>query len=269
MSATRREGGAERFNDDLLRRADENYRELFRTLARLTPHGVIQEDDELLLVRAGPSLPLNNVAIVKRPPTDPAGVLARAEAFFAAYGQRCALSAAGSAAEAMARTLAAAGRLDDPSPGMILSPLAGEPPPVPGLSIQIVRDLATLRRYNDTMTAGFGNAWAVGEILNKRALLDAPDLTHYIAYADVLPVATAMRYTSHRIAGVFNVSTVPAYRRRGIGAALTWRAALDGLAEGCIASALQASVMGEPVYRRMGYRAALDYHLWLPAGVHQ
>ncbi len=264
MSALGRTGGVAQFDADLLRRADENYRELFRSLARLTPHGVIEEDGELLLVRSGPWLPLNNIAIVKRAPADPATLLARAEAFFAAYGQRCALGASGDAAATLEPVLSAQARRDDPSPGMILSPLAGEPPRLPGLSIQAVRDVATLRLYNDTMTAGFGNAWATGEILDGRALIDAPDLTHYLGVLDGRPAGTAMRFTSHRIAGVFNVSTVPEYRRRGIGAALTWAAALDGLAEGCIASALQASAMGEPLYRRMGYRAALTYHLWLP-----
>ncbi len=264
MNPPGRAGGAAPFAADLLRRADENYRELFRALARLTPHGMIEEDDELLLVRAGPWLPLNNIAIVKRAASDPASLLARAEQFFAAHGMPCALGASGDAAAPLAPALAARGRRDDPSPGMILSPLAGETPQLLGLSIQAVHDVATLRLYNDTMTAGFGNAWATGEILEGRALIDAPDLTHYLGFMDGRPAGTAMRFTSHRIAGVFNVSTVPAFRRRGIGAALTWAAALDGLAEGCIASALQASAMGEPVYRRMGYRVALTYHLWLP-----
>ncbi|HLZ70255.1 MAG TPA: GNAT family N-acetyltransferase [Dehalococcoidia bacterium] len=248
----------------LVARADANYRELFRAMARLTLHGMVQEDDELLLVRSGPWLPLNNAAIVKRPPADPARALARATAFFAQHGQSCALIAAGAAAEAMAPLLEAEGRDDDPSPGMILSPLTGEPPPVPGLAIEVVQDVAGLQLYNDTMTAGFGNAWAEGEILEQRVLLDAPDLTHYLGFFDGTPVGTAMRLSSHRIAGVFSVSTIPEYRRRGIGAALTWRAALDGLTEGCVASALQASTLGEPVYRRMGYRDALTYHLWLP-----
>ncbi|HZQ38079.1 MAG TPA: GNAT family N-acetyltransferase [Dehalococcoidia bacterium] len=264
MSERGRETSSAPFSAELIRRADENYRELFRALARLTPHGAIEEDNELLLVRSGPWLPLNNIAIVKQPPAHPAKVLERAEAFFAAYGQPCALSATDDAAAAMAPVMARHGRSDDPSPGMILSPLAGEPAAVPGLSVEPVSDLATLRQYNDTMTAGFGNAWAVDDLLEGRALLDAPDLTHYLGVLDGRPVGTAMRFTSHRIAGVFNVSTVPDYRRRGIGAALTWRAALDGLAQGCLASALQASTLGEPVYRGMGYRTVLTYHLWLP-----
>lgn len=264
MSPATRDADGAAVSAELIRRASANYQEHFRSLARLTSHGVSQEDDELLLARAGPWLPTINAAIVKRPPVEPERCLKRAESFFASYGQRAAILAADHAAEAMGALLSAEGRVDDPSPGMILAPLAGEPTAVPGLKIETVRDVAALRQYNETMTAGFGSVWAVGDILDGRALLDAPDLTHYTGFLDGRPVATAMRFTSHRIAGVFNVSTIPAYRRRGIGAALTWRAALDGLAEGCIASALQASVMGEAVYRRMGYRAALTYHLWLP-----
>ena len=49
----------------------------------------------------------------------------------------------------------------------------------------------------------------------------------------------------------------------GSGAALTWRAAADGRAEGCLASALQSSEEGFPVYRRMGYRHVTDYQTWV------
>ena len=101
-------------------------------------------------------------------------------------------------------------------------------------------------------------------MLETAALLEVPDLTHYLGFVDGVPAATAMRFASHRIAGVFNVSTVPEYRGRGVGAALTWRAALDGRADGCLASALQASELGLSVYRRMGYREVMTYQIWLP-----
>ncbi len=42
-----------------------------------------------------------------------------------------------------------------------------------------------------------------------------------------------------------------------------WRAAADGRAEGCLASALQASAEGFPVYARMGYRHVADYRTWV------
>jgi hypothetical protein len=43
---------------------------------------------------------------------------------------------------------------------------------------------------------------------------------------------------------------------------LTWRAALDGRAEGCLASALQSSRMAFPLYQRMGYRQVIVYQTW-------
>jgi predicted GNAT family acetyltransferase len=71
-----------------------------------------------------------------------------------------------------------------------------------------------------------------------------------------------MRFTSHRIAGVYTVATLPEFRGRGLGEALTWRAALDGLVEDCVAASLQASRMGFPIYARMGFRHVVDYETW-------
>lgn len=248
----------------LIVRAHANYLEMFRALARASPDGAIEEDAGLLLVRCGPLLPTDNPAIVLRIPADPAAVLERARAFFARTGQGWALISFGAVSDAMGAAAAAAGLAAHPSPGLVLAPLAGEPPSVPGLVVRAVRDVPTLRVFNDTMTAGFGGPWALPEILQDRALLDIPGMTHYLGLVDGVPVATAMRFSSHGVAGVYNVSTVPAYRGRGIGAAITWRAALDGRVEGCIAAALQASEMGLPVYRRMGFRPVMTYHVWLP-----
>jgi ribosomal protein S18 acetylase RimI-like enzyme len=248
----------------LARRADANYRELFRAMARISPDGRVEEDGDLLLVRTGPLLPLFNAAIVKRVPAEPEALFHRATTFFAASSQRWALVAADDAADAMAATAANAGRCRDASPGMVLTPPVGAPPAPAGLRIEVVRDTAMLRTYNETMTAGFGNEWAAGAMLETNALLDVPDLVHYAGFVADVPVATAMRFISHRMAGVYNVSTVPEYRRRGIGEAMTWRAALDGLAEGCLASSLQASEMGLTMYRRMGYQTVTAYSLWLP-----
>lgn len=249
----------------LLARAHANYQEMFRALARVSPDGMIEEDPDVLLVQTGPLLPLNNTMIVKTAPADPVALLARGRAFFAASGQLFAVTTAGPVTDAMTAAAGAAGLTADPSPAMLLAPLTGRPDDAPGLTVRVVQDIGSLRVYNDTMTTGFGDEWALRAIVESGVLLDVPDLTHYAGFIDGLPVATAMRFTSHRIAGIFNVSTIPEYRRRGIGAAITWRAALDGLAEGCIASFLQASEMGEPVYKRMGYRAVDTVVVWLPA----
>jgi hypothetical protein len=145
---------------------------------------------------------------------------------------------------------------------MLLAPLAGEPRPVSGLEIRTVDDMASLRAFNEVSDAGFGMPSFVTEALTVPAMLEQPDATMFVGYVDGRPVTTSMRLTSHRIAGVYVVSTLPAYRGRGLGEAMTWHAALGGLAEGCIASSLQASRMGFPIYARMGYRHVVDYETW-------
>ena len=247
----------------LLARALANNYELGRVMARVRPEGAIHEEDGLLLIRSGPALPHFNFAAVTCPPADLEQVLERARQFYEPSGVHWALGAAGAIAQAIAPAAAAAGFRPVSEPGMLLAPLAGAAPRVEGLIIRLVRDFDTLCLYNDTMTAGFGGTpWASPEALADPALLQVPDVTHYLGFLDGVPVATAARISSHRIAGIVNVSTIPAYRRRGIGAAMTWRAALDGREEGCIASYLQASELGFPVYRRMGYREVTRCWIW-------
>jgi predicted GNAT family acetyltransferase len=55
------------------------------------------------------------------------------------------------------------------------------------------------------------------------------------------------------------VATPPEHRGKGYGAAVTARAVLEGFGQGADLAGLQASALGEPVYRRMGFREVLRY----------
>lgn len=247
----------------VLIRALANIAETFRVVARLSPRGMIDEADGLAMIATGIPYPLFNPAFVTRPLADPTTLAARLRGFYARAGVAGLLLAAGDDgrnAEPLAR---AAGLLPgDPIPGMLLCPIPAPPPTPPGLAIRVVRDPETLRVYNDTVARGYGMPRAMLALFDDPATLTIPDLTFYLGFLGGVPVATALRASSHRIAGVYNVATLPAYRRRGLGAALSWRAAADGRAEGCVASFLQSSEMGLPVYERMGYRRVVDYRTW-------
>ena len=247
---------------ELLLRARENVLERSRRAARAVDGRLLEEGDGLLLI-AAPDVPWITGAHVTRLPADPQATLARARAFFARYRLPWHLTAAGEVAEAIAPAAEAAGlTLDERRPGMLLAPLAGAVPEVPGLAIEQVRDPAALAVFHATSAGGFEGGAELFPLVYQPAVLTVPDTALYVAYLDGEPVATAVRTTSYRIAGIGGVSTVPALRRRGIGEAVTWRAALDGLAEGCIASFLEATEMGFRVYARMGYRHVIDFHVW-------
>jgi GNAT superfamily N-acetyltransferase len=67
--------------------------------------------------------------------------------------------------------------------------------------------------------------------------------------------ATAATATFGRSAGVFFVNTDPAWRRRGVGTAMTAAALRAALAGGARASILDASALGHSIYRRLGFAA--------------
>jgi len=54
--------------------------------------------------------------------------------------------------------------------------------------------------------------------------------------------------------GVFNVATLEAARRRGLGTALTARHVHDAAARGCSTASLQSTAMAERVYAAVGFR---------------
>ncbi len=67
-------------------------------------------------------------------------------------------------------------------------------------------------------------------------------------------VATAMALDHDGDCGVFNVFTLQAARRRGIGTALTARLVRDAAERGCSTASLQSTAIAEPVYSAVGFR---------------
>jgi GNAT superfamily N-acetyltransferase len=67
-------------------------------------------------------------------------------------------------------------------------------------------------------------------------------------------VASALAFDCERDCGVFNVATVPAARRRGLGTAITARLLHDAAARGCATASLQSTAMAERVYSACGFR---------------
>jgi GNAT superfamily N-acetyltransferase len=67
-------------------------------------------------------------------------------------------------------------------------------------------------------------------------------------------VATALAFDHAGDCGVFNVSTLEAARRRGLGTALTARLLHDAVTRGCSTASLQSTAMAERLYAAVGFR---------------
>ncbi len=153
----------------------------------------------------------------------------------------------------------------EPVPYLVRPP-GGDPPsaPPPELRIQRVRtpsDLVDFERasfegYESTGTFEPGRTHAP-------ASLDDPNMRYFLGRVDGQPVSASIAVVSDRVVGIFGVATVPAYRRRGYGTALTWAAVLT---EPDLPAVLGPSDSGEPVYRRMGFDDFHSYRVWRRPG---
>jgi GNAT superfamily N-acetyltransferase len=98
--------------------------------------------------------------------------------------------------------------------------------------------------------------------------LAAPNVHAMLARVDGEPVGATLLHLSHGIAGVYWVAVLEEARGRGIASALVGHVTNLGLDLGAASVQLQASTMGEPVYRRLGFEALYEYrlHLAMPPG---
>jgi GNAT superfamily N-acetyltransferase len=143
-------------------------------------------------------------------------------------------------------------------------------PEVPGLHIERVADAAAQRDFVGVMQAGFGFPSTV-----RRELIQSGDAAGYgrdagwvrfIGTVRGRPVASSGLMHFADIAGVYNVTTIPRYRRRGIGAAMTIAAMEHGRSLGYRRAALGTSPMARRMYEGLGFREAcvLRAYVWRP-----
>jgi GNAT superfamily N-acetyltransferase len=89
-----------------------------------------------------------------------------------------------------------------------------------------------------------------------------PGFHPYTSVQDGTPAACLGIWDHEGDAHVQLVATIPAARGRGIASRLLRLALADARDRGCTVSRLQATAMGAPVYRRIGYRDLRPVQMW-------
>jgi hypothetical protein len=146
---------------------------------------------------------------------------------------------------------------------LMLRPPGGAAPPDPsGLRIEEACDEAGLHAFETAVVRGFASpdleALGPGAVFSPDMLSDGR-YRFWVGWEGDRPVAAASAFTAAGINNVTIVATVPAARRRGYGAAVTWRATL---ADPALPALLLATDEGRPVYERMGYLSLFRFALW-------
>jgi GNAT superfamily N-acetyltransferase len=155
--------------------------------------------------------------------------------------------------------------------GMAIDLLAtNESEPMPkGLEIIEVMDDKALKAWCRIVCVAFGappeGAAAMMKLVKRERKYKQP-IKLYLGLLDGKPATTSGYFLGEGVAGIYFVATLPEARNKGLGFAVTQAALKDGRALGYRVGILQASKMGEPVYKRMGFKeyCRVSSYQWFP-----
>lgn len=144
----------------------------------------------------------------------------------------------------------------DGAPRAMVMDLAELPPPARDDIVIEGIDMPTVGRLND-LAYGYDDREFESGMRSK-----PEDLRLYGARIDGEFASCTAALEHDGDCGIYLVATLESTRGRGLAATLITHALLEARERGCTTTTLQASLMGYPVYQRMGYRDIGAMQLW-------
>lgn len=133
-----------------------------------------------------------------------------------------------------------------------------------GVTIRKVAGAKEIEDYEVVVRDAFNKpADVTREMFSHERILTGESVGAWVAYRDHRPIAAATMVYSGEAAGIYYVGTVAEERGKGLGASMTAVATNAGFELGAEVVVLQASIAGEPVYRRLGYETITHYRWYL------
>src|SRR5262245_17898957 len=250
--------------DELILLSDLNMAEAFRDMSRRAG-GSVLDAEGLLLWAGGHSMPvLANGAMRLTPTLTAAAVIERADRFFGARGRGYTLMVRAHADPDLAAAATAAGFASfGDAPAMVVERRLPDRAPPAGVTVELVTTAAHVAAFaaiNGAAYATYGMPPDVAPaVLGVPDVVIGPHIRAYVASVDGVPRAAAMVILTHGVGGIYWVGTVPEARGRGLAELVTRTVTNAGFDLGARMVTLQASVMGEPIYRRMGFVEVTRY----------
>ncbi len=239
-----------------------------RQLFELDPDAAVEAGGGWLLGAGTPSHPvISNAAFRTDDDADPGQLIAHAREFFSKRGRGFSVWVRSDLPEDADLVEAAGGaglQCVHEAPEMVLSNRVETRPLRAGVELRRLSSEEEVDDYWQVAGASYTSLGFPPDVFGyytDRAGLLADNVAAFVAYLDGKPASIAMTIVSHGIAGVYWVGTLDEARGMGLAWATTAAATNAGLELGAEIASLQASPMGEPIYKAMGYEAIFDYRL--------
>lgn len=119
--------------------------------------------------------------------------------------------------------------------------------------IKKVENKDDLDIYMNTFVDGYDIPEKFSNDFRKFFTCIEANMVNYIAFKADKPVAISSVFYYAGVAGIWNVATLPDYRGKGIGTAITLAPMIDAKKKGYEISTLESSPLGINVYQRIGF----------------
>ena len=137
---------------------------------------------------------------------------------------------------------------------------------IPGLEVRAIREPREIAQYREVILAGFGIPEPMAELFSE-VFVDGPNrdaavAEHYLAYMDGVPVTTITTFAQGDTAGIYNIATPEAYRRRGFARATLDHVVREVQAKGIQWAVIHATSMGASVYPKVGFKEEMTFNIY-------
>ncbi len=159
----------------------------------------------------------------------------------------------------LAKRLRARGLVEKSAEPILVRSLEQLPPQptIRRLKIERVGNAEQLDQWRRATGNGFGGGYQIAgrwsESYRQKGLEADNPFQHYLGTFGGKPATSASIVFAGGIAGIYDVSTVPALRRRGLASAITLAQMHVAKARGCTHAYLRSSREGLPVYQGLGF----------------
>ncbi len=149
-------------------------------------------------------------------------------------------------------------------PGMLAPQLRPLSRRLPSLDIRSIGDCTTRLDFCQVMSLAFEGPFAVLLEAYQEDQFWNADFEGWIGYRDGRAIATACTVTAAGSIGLYAVATIPEKQGSGYGEMMVRHAIAAALDRyGPQPLVLQSSLAGMPLYRRLGYRPAADFTIYV------
>lgn len=231
--------------------------------------GTVQEEEGFLLYATASSFPvILNGAFRTDDKSDPDLLIGRATKFFTGKDRGFTIWIHEEIDEDLAQSARRQGFAElMRQPEMVCTqrlPVQSLPDDVEIRRVKATDDLAHFAEISASAFSVYGMPpEVVYKTFSKAEGMLLPHVVAVIAYVQGNPAAAALTFVHGETAGLYWVGTIEAYRKRGLGKAVVREVTNAGFALGARISTLQATVMGEPIYKKLGYETVFYHRIYV------